>query len=43
MKVKHQYFCYRCTCPDGYIGDGKVCYGNILQVSLNTLQNGSYK
>jgi len=26
--------CCRCECNSGYIGDGHVCYGNLLEVSM---------
>ncbi|KAK0133010.1 Stabilin-2 [Merluccius polli] len=33
-----------CTCPEGYLGDGKVCYGNIMQRmrDLNTEPGGQW-
>ena len=34
----------RCTCPEGYRGNGKVCYGNIMQRlrDLNTEPGGQW-
>ncbi len=27
---------HTCTCPDGYAGDGTICYGSLLDVSIQT-------
>ncbi|KAM3915643.1 stabilin-1 [Leptodactylus fuscus] len=37
MSEKWDVYCYRfrdtkCDCPDGYVGDGSFCNGNLLQV-----------
>ncbi|KAG7277658.1 hypothetical protein CRUP_025343 [Coryphaenoides rupestris] len=34
----------QCTCPDGYLGNGKVCYGDIMErlTDLNTEPGGRW-
>lgn len=27
---------HTCTCPDGYAGDGFICYGSLMDVSIQT-------
>lgn len=36
---------YRCTCQKGYVGDGSMCYGNIMERlrELNTKPRGKWQ